>query len=299
MNPIDFDGIRIDRVIDREPWIVTPLALFPTITPHLIEDSKKWLDQRFIDPTTHDLILSSHSYVIRTKNRTLLIDTCIGNNKNRPTFVDQHALHTLYLENLKKAGVNPEDVDLVLCTHLHPDHCGWNTRLLNGRWVPTFPKAKYLFSRVEFDYFQSVHARLTKTPDRQELANAFEDSVLPVVASRQALIIEPDHIENYELSEGIWLEEAAGHTPGHVMVHAKGIDGHALLSGDVLHHPLQLQALDLPVYGDFDSDAAIETRRRMVKSCADTNIVVLTGHFPSPTAGRIETQQDEFVFHWL
>ncbi len=122
-------------------------------------------------------IASVHSWVLRTKHNTILIDSCAGNDKHRPSLPRFHQLKLPFLERLATAGVTPESVDFVLCTHLHADHCGWNTRLLDGRWVPTFPNAKYVFSKAEQDHWAGPAGRQGFN------AGVYADSVLPVVES--------------------------------------------------------------------------------------------------------------------
>jgi len=169
---------------------------------------------------------------VKTGRHTILIDSCLGNDKERPTRPQFHRLRTPYIADLARAGIRVEDVDYVMCTHLHWDHVGWNTRLDNGRWVPTFPNARYVMARREFAHWEAVHQRGEETPHR----TAFEDSVLPVVRTGQSVLVDDD----YALEDGLWFEGAPGHTPGNVVIHARSAGATAVFMGDVIHHPLQL-----------------------------------------------------------
>src|ERR1700743_2991304 len=157
MKNIHLQNIQIDRVVELERWAFVADKLFPSITNEDIEAGKTWLDERFIDRATNDLILGVHSFLIRANGRTILVDTCNRNHKNRPSLPSRSNLNTDYLLNLSRAGVRPDDIDTVLCTHLHPDHSGWNTQLSDGKWVPTFPNAKYLVSAKDFEYAQNLY----------------------------------------------------------------------------------------------------------------------------------------------
>ncbi|CDY78519.1 Beta-lactamase-like [Caballeronia glathei] len=281
---------EIDRMALNADW------LFPSIDPAFLDAQRGWLGPDFIDPVQFKLYLSFHTYVIRTKHHTILVDTCNGNHKQRPSMPAWTNLQTPYLENLAAIGVKPEEVDFVMCTHLHTDHVGWNTRLDNGRWVPTFPRARYIMGRVEYEHFNRMHQSNPETPVNR---GSFVDSVLPVVEHGLAEFVEMDHVFERELGQDVWLSPACGHTPGHVFVHVGHEHGdHAVLTGDVIHHPVQFADPHLSNLADFDALQAYETRVGLMRRYADTRTKVLTGHFPSPTAGRIVSRGDEFRFEF-
>jgi glyoxylase-like metal-dependent hydrolase (beta-lactamase superfamily II) len=234
---------------------------------------------RLVDPATGHLVFSFHSFVIRTGHHTILIDTCLGNDKERPTRPQFHRLRSGYLADLTAIGVGPETVDYVMCTHLHWDHVGWNTRLDNGRWVPTFPNARYVMARREYDHWHAVQQRGEDSPHRL----AFEDSVLPVVASGQGQLVD----EDFALEDGLWFEAAPGHTPGNIVIHARSRDDRALFSGDVLHHQLQLAKPEWSTLACTDGDLSRRTRIRLIEEHAERGTRLLPAHFPAPTAGRI------------
>lgn len=294
MQPQMIGRTEIRTVSEMDSMAVDAKWLFPKIDMAFVDSERSWQGPSLIEPGTLKLCLSFHSYVIKTKHRTILVDTCNGNCKQRPSMPAWTNLQTPYLENLAAIGLKPEDIDLVLCTHLHADHVGWNTRLEDGRWVPTFPRARYLMGRVEFEYFHQLHLANPGNPINR---GSFIDSVLPVVESGQADFIEMDHVIEKELGEEVWLSSAAGHTPGHVFVHVGRESGkHAVLTGDVIHHAVQLSDPRVSNGADFDANMAYETRLALMRRYADTSTLILTGHFPAPTAGRIVSHGDRFRF---
>jgi len=268
--------------------------LFPSIDEQVVEANRDWLGPNLVEPGSTRLYMSFHSYVVRTRHHTILVDACNGNHKQRPSMPAWNDLNTPYLHNLAAIGVRPEEIDIVLCTHLHADHVGWNTRLDNGRWVPTFPNARYLMARVEFDYLLNLHRTQPQTPVNR---GSFEDSVLPIVEHGRADMVELDHVVEQELGEGVWLTPACGHTPGHVFVNV-GSHGRerAVFTGDVIHHAIQFAEPSLTNLADYDKQQAYDTRLAVMRRYADTDTLLMTGHFPSPTAGRIVSHGDRFRF---
>jgi glyoxylase-like metal-dependent hydrolase (beta-lactamase superfamily II) len=224
-------------------------------------------------------VFSFHSFVVKTGRHTILIDSCLGNDKERPSRPQFHRLRTSFLADLARVGVQPEGIDYVLCTHLHWDHVGWNTRLTNGRWIPTFPNARYVMARREFEHWQAVQRRGEDSPHRL----AFEDSVLPVVATGQAVLVDDD----YAFDDGLWFEPAPGHTPGNVVIHARSGNERAAFLGDILHHQFQLMQPAWSTVACSDPALSRSTRLRLIEEHAERGTRLLPGHFPAPTVGRI------------
>jgi glyoxylase-like metal-dependent hydrolase (beta-lactamase superfamily II) len=300
MRPIQFGSTTVQQVVELERWVFPPEALFPAITPDLIDEARQTLDGRSVDPETGDFHLSVHTYLVRTRSRVILVDSCNGNDKPRPAFQSVDRLATPYLERLADAGVRPEDVDLVMCTHLHPDHVGWNTRLVDGTWVPTFPNAKYLVGQLEFDDMKEWYETGPRShPLDHDLASSFVDSVLPVIASGQAVFVGQGHVVERELDHGVWLESTPGHTRGHAAVHVQGGGRHAVATGDAFHHLVQINHPELPQGADVDPVQSTATRRRLFEEFADTDTIVLPGHFPAPTAGRVVGRGGRLAFEFL
>ena len=223
------------------------------------------------------LIITIQSFLIRQNGLTVLVDACGGNDKERarPHF---HRRSWPWLETLRSAGVAPEDIDIVLCTHLHVDHVGWNTRLDNGRWVPTFPNARYLIAHREWDYWRAAGpAALARTGDY------LTDSVLPIFKAGQVDLIGDEHM----LASDIALEAAPGHTPGLTLVRLGGGRQEAILCSDLMHHPLQVRYPTWSTRFCTDPDQARLTRVEFFKKHADSGRLVFPTHFPTPTGGTI------------
>ena len=271
--------LEIHRAIESEVPIFDTFTFFPDATREVVEANKDWLMPRYIDPKTIEVILCIQSYVIKTSHHTILVDTCVGNHKSRPARPSWHMQNSPFIEELASVGVHPEEVDFVLCTHLHVDHVGWNTKLLDGRWVPTFPNAKYIFSRNEFELWAARYEKGETVP----VPLVYEDSVLPIVEAGQAIIVEDTH----QIDDGMWLEPAPGHTPGHVMHNLKSGEETALMSGDVIHHPLQLIRPEWSSRACEDPHLSAVSRTKMLERVADTNTLLCPAHFGSPTMGHV------------
>jgi glyoxylase-like metal-dependent hydrolase (beta-lactamase superfamily II) len=295
MKPLRIGTMSIERIVEFEPFPFDLRWLYPRATGEQLERNLDWLDPRTVDRATQTLILSMHSYLVRTRSSTILIDTCIGAHKQRPSLAVFHDLESPLLDNLADGGIAPEQIDLVLCTHLHADHVGWNTRSVNGQWVPTFPNATYLIARKEYEYFNKLYE---SNPAQPVVRGAFEDSVLPVVSAGQAKFVESDHVVQEDADERIWLEDASGHTPGQIAVHARGGGSDVVFIGDAIHHPLGVAEPELVMSGDVDPNGAVATRRRLIETYADTNTIVLAAHFPTPTAARFVSAGSGFRIAW-
>lgn len=295
MRQLKIGDMRIDRLVEIARLPFDKKWLFANADDEVIEANRNWLDERYIEPGTGRFILSHHSYVVRTSRWTAIVDTCCGNHKERPRVPVWHRLSQPYLDNMCALGVRPEDVDFVMCTHLHVDHVGWNTRLVDGRWVPTFPKARYLMGQTEYDHWEQRHQRKPEHPVNH---GSFEDSVLPIVAAGQAEFVQSDHCLFDDRQAGVRFVPAPGHTIGNMMIDLRGGQDHAVMSGDVIHHPIQCAAPWLANAADFDPAAAAATRLALLRQLADTPSILLTGHFPAPTAGRVVSHGGAFRFQF-
>jgi glyoxylase-like metal-dependent hydrolase (beta-lactamase superfamily II) len=250
-----------------------------------------WSEELSLDPQAAIFRIQVRSYLMKIDGLNVLVDSCCGNDKER-SVPWAHRLQSRWLENLAAAGCDPADINLVLCTHLHADHVGWNTRLKDGRWVPTFPNARYVFSRKDYEFFASQ----THEAHNRE---AFLDSVLPVIESGQADIVESTHCVHREIEDGIWLEDAAGHSPGSVVVNARRDGSRAVFVGDTLHHPIQLVRPDIPFFADETPAEACATRERLLAQCADNNAVLYPAHFPESPAGQVRRSKRYFSYGFL
>ncbi|NOT54112.1 MAG: MBL fold metallo-hydrolase [Deltaproteobacteria bacterium] len=278
MKHLALGDINISRVVEFEGPFVQPHHLLPESKPEVIESHKHWLAPHFLDANGM-FIMSIHTYVIRTKHHTILVDTCVGNDKDRSLFPSWSKMQGPYLQTLEQvAGVKPEQVDYVLCTHLHVDHVGWNTRLVNGKWVPTFPNAKYLFARKEWEFWKQESEKDAGTGD-----GSIVDSVVPIVAAGKAVLVEGDHA----IDDQVFLEPTPGHTPGHVCVHVKGGGKEVIMTGDMMHHPVQTAEPQWSSGFCADPKASAATRRAFLERNADTGRMILAAHFATPTVGTI------------
>ena len=260
----------------------------------VLEAARSWLEPRFArigaDLATAEGFLDFHTYLVRTPQHVILIDTCIGDDKERGGHKFFHRLKTPWLANLRAAGIAPEQVDYVMCTHMHADHVGWNTRLRDGRWVPTFPNAKYVFARTEFE-----HRKRNYEGAATAGYGAYADSILPVVETGQAVIVDDGH----EVDGHLRLQPAPGHTPGNVVIELRSRGEQAVFCGDVLHHPIQVAHPEWSAIFCEDRVQSAATRQRFVASHADTGHIVLPAHFPAPTAGRIRSHGDRWRYDFL
>jgi glyoxylase-like metal-dependent hydrolase (beta-lactamase superfamily II) len=281
--------MSLRRIVESEEPLLSPFEIFPDCEAGHLAANASWLAPRFMDAAAQLLVIAIQSFLIRRGGLTILVDTCSGNDKDRKRPFFDHR-EWPWLERLRAAGVAPEEVDVVLCSHLHVDHVGWNTRLENGRWVPTFPNARYLISQREWDYWKASVAPngVARTGDY------IEDSVLPIFASGQAELIADDH----EFAGDLWLETTPGHTPGHLALHLSDAHRHVILSGDLMHHPLQLRYPDWSTRFCADPGQARATRRDFLARHADTGTLIVPAHFPSPAGGLVERRGDHYAFRF-
>jgi glyoxylase-like metal-dependent hydrolase (beta-lactamase superfamily II) len=231
------------------------------------------------------LKMSIHSLVVETPTRRIVVDTGLGNDKqgrNVPTWNNRN---TPFLDMMAAAGFPPDSIDTVLCTHLHVDHVGWNTRLVGGKWVPAFPRARYVFGRTEYEHW----LKHSTEPDKQAV---FNDSVKPIVDADRADLIPSDH----RLSDEISMIPTPGHSPGHMSILIQSDGEQGLLTGDVAHHPCQMAHLDWSSTADSDQTQSAVTRRELFGRFADTSTLVIGGHF---SAGHIRREGDAFRFEAL
>ena len=259
----------------------------------LLQRHLPWLVPHHYSPEHDRLVTSVHSWLIRTDRHTILLDCCGGNHKERPGLARFHRRDTPYLARLREAGAAPEDIDIVLCTHLHADHVGWNTMLRDGRWIPTFPNAKYLFSRSE-DEYGDPRRNPAADADPQR-GCAYRDSVLPVIEAGQAVLLDGTHA----IDDAMFVEPAPGHTPGHVILKLQDRGERALFCGDALHHPLQVYAphwnsrfCELP-------EQALVTRRRLLEHCAEQGALLFPVHFGAPHVAAIASAADAFSLRFV
>ncbi|MCK7624320.1 MBL fold metallo-hydrolase [Streptomyces sp. RS10V-4] len=271
-------GLTLHRIDETPLPPETGPWLLPDATPDLVAQHA-WLRPHFADPEGN-LRLHTHSFAVSLDGLRVVIDTGIGNGKTRanPAW---HDLRTDYLSRLTAAGFAPEDVDLVILTHLHADHVGWNTRAEHGSWVPTFPHARYVVSRTEREFWAGY---AMDEPRRQ----MFRDSVHPVEEAGLLDLVDVPP-QGADIAPGLRLIPTPGHTPGHVAVELTSQGAGALVTGDCLHHPVQFAHPAIGSCVDIDPVQAEATRRTLLSTLADSKTLVLGSHFAPPTAGRLTT----------
>jgi glyoxylase-like metal-dependent hydrolase (beta-lactamase superfamily II) len=275
-------AVTVTRIVEIETIGGTRFVL-PQATRQAVQ-AVGWLAPHFADETGR-LRMSIHALVIETPNRRIIVDTCIGNDKERRQ-EPWSRMQTRFLLDLAEAGFPRDTFDTVLCTHLHVDHVGWNTMLVDGRWVPTFPNARYLIGRAEFEHWQAQAAASLGEPA------VFLDSVQPVWDAGLIDLVETDH----HVCEEVSLTPTLGHTPGHVSVRIASGGAEALITGDFVHHPIQMAHPDWSSTPDHDSTMGIRTRERMFAELARDRVLVIGTHFAAPTAGHVAVDGGVFRF---
>jgi glyoxylase-like metal-dependent hydrolase (beta-lactamase superfamily II) len=275
--------LTIHRLIEQEATFLPATEMLPGLTAELLAENRPWMRKAAALDETDVLILCFQSYIVRTPHHVILVDSCIGNDKPRPLRPKWNMkTDGTYMAALAASGFSVEDIDFVMCTHLHVDHVGWNTRLENGRWAPTFPNARYVFTETEFNYWTEQHAKAQVAP--------FADSVLPVVEAKRAEIVGHE----YEIGDHVRILPTPGHTPGHVaFAFGRGKDS-AVVSGDLMHSPVQARYPELSAKFDVDEMQAAATRRSFLERYCDTDTLCCTAHFPSPSSGKIRRWGDGF-----
>ena len=269
--------VTITQVVELETASIGSMVL-PQATPELVR-AIPWLSPHFLDAEGR-LLFSINALLVESGGRRIVVDTCLGNDKERP-YRAFNMLSGPFLRDLDEAGAPREAVDFVLCTHLHVDHVGWNTMKVDEKWVPTFPNARYLFARKEWEYWKDAP---------EDFGPVVSDSVLPIVDAGLADLVEMDH----KLTDEVWLEPTPGHTPGHVSVRIRSAGEDAVITGDMIHHPCQIAKPDWSSAVDYDQDQSRETRGDFLRRYADQPVLVIGTHFVAPTAGRIVRDGDAY-----
>ncbi len=278
--------VSITKLVEVEAAMPTgtPGSMLPDAHPAAVQEIG-WLVPHFATPEGH-VKVSVHALLVQTPTLRLVVDTCIGNDKPRNGTMFNR-LQTRFLQDLEAAGWARDSVDAVLCTHLHVDHVGWNTMLVDGRWVPTFPRARYYFGRQEFEETKrEALERSVRSHDGAILA----DSVQPIVDAGLATLVEM----NARLSPEIRLMPTPGHTPGHVSVVIESQGARAVITGDVMHHPCQMARPHWSSGFDNDQNASRATRNAFLDQFADTPTLVIGTHFAGPTAGHVVREGGAF-----
>ena len=278
------DGARVRSLVEIDPYPLKMAMLFPDLTPEHREQHRKTLEPEHM--RADEVLLTIQSYVVEVGGKVILIDTCAGEHKARPQrpLFNQRA-NTGFLGRLAAMGWKPEQIDIVLCTHLHVDHVGWNTQLDNGRWAPTFPNARYVIGRREFKHWEAA------LPRAETNHGSFADSVIPIVEAGLAEFVDDGH----EMMAGVVLQPLPGHSPGQMGLHLARPNGRVMFAGDALHHPLQLFHPELSTGFDTDRAEARRSRQTMLASVADSGALLAPAHFRNCCGWTIERNGAGYV----
>ena len=271
--------VRISRVVEIE-GSSPGTFFFKDATPEKLLQHA-WLKPHFMTDDGR-LIASIHAFVIESGGRVIVVDTCVGNDKPRD-IKNWNMRKGKFLEDMMEAGFPRERVTNVLCTHLHVDHVGWNTLLKDGKWIPTFPNARYLIGRKEWDYWKNETGGDKIVRD---------DSVRPILDAGLADLVKRTH----KITSEVYLEPTPGHTPGHVSVHIRSKGAEAVITGDLMHHPVQCAEPSWASNFDVDPGKARVTRRAFLEKYKDGKVLVLGTHFAVPTAGRLSADGQAYRF---
>ena len=274
MNVWHIGDVKISRIVELETVGGTRFIL-PDAAPDAVLPIK-WLYPHFMNEKGK-LIMSVHALVIDTGSRRIIVDTCIGNEKERD-IPSWNNLQTTFLSDLENAGYARTDIDTVLCTHLHVDHVGWNTQLIDGRWVPTFASAKYLMPKADNAVFGEAGS------------DSYFESVAPIIAAGQAELVGPEH----KLGDHVTLIATPGHTPGHVSVLLQCDDAQAIITGDALHTTAQCWHPDWVFKYDMNGGQAVTSRKSLLQSASESGCAVIGSHFSLPSIGRVRAKGDAF-----
>jgi glyoxylase-like metal-dependent hydrolase (beta-lactamase superfamily II) len=277
----------IHRIIEMECGITPAREFLPNLSQEVLDANRAWMRPAALDGEDK-LILCFQSYVVQTGGKNILVDSCIGNDKDRPLRpIWNKKKDNAFMTGLAAAGLTVNDIDFVLCTHLHVDHIGWNTRLENGRWVPTFPKARYIFSKTELDFWVDA----AKAGDQPQIV----DSVIPIVEAKACDLVTSDH----SLSDLVTLIPTPGHTIDHYAVTLGKGGKDAVFTGDLIHTPLQAVHTELAFRADYNPIQSAATRQRFLESYCDTNTLCCFAHFPSPSKGFVRRWGNGFKCEYV
>lgn len=276
MHKWQIGDVKITQIVELTTASLGP-HLLPQATPEAL-NAIPWMSP-FIDENGK-LVLSMHSLIVESMGQTIMVDTCIGNDKER-NYPRWNRMQGDFLEKFAAQGFTTEAVDTVLCTHMHVDHVGWNTRLVDGKWAPTFTRADYLFAEQEWNHWRV---------EEQEYGPVIEDSVQPIFDAGMAVLVGQEHV----VTDEIRLKPTPGHTPGHVSVHIQSRGEEAIITGDMIHHPCQIKHPSWSSTADWHAEKAASTRSGFVEEAADRPVLIIGTHFSGPTAGYIVRDGDTY-----
>jgi len=281
----------ITRIEEMTGPMFDPARFFPDFDPAVFDQHRHWLYPDHVDRERGLIIASMHSWLIETRHHKILIDTCIGNDKERMPYQNWHGMQTPWMDNLKATGITPDEIDFVMCTHLHVDHVGWNTMLDDGQWVPTFPNASYVFAKQEYEFWKEERDEPDPDEFRQVNNQTFDDSVMPIMHLAQLIEGETQLIEDL-----LTIHPAPGHTPGSIAIELNDQGETGVFTGDICHHPIQVVKPEWNSAYCEIPDLARSTRHDILAHCCSTNALMLPAHFGPGHAGHVRDTSEGFTF---
>ncbi|MFV9475008.1 MBL fold metallo-hydrolase [Advenella sp. RU8] len=281
--------IRVTRIQEYSAPSHDPKFLLPEMEQQALEENQSWMAPNHWIPHMNKLIVTIQLWVVHAGSNIIVVDTGVGNFKNRQDIPRMHMLNNLILEWLEAAGAPPEKVTHVVLTHLHSDHVGWNTRWLDNRWTPTFPNAKYYIPEQDFRFCEQGKNKEEKI---DVFGESFNDSVMPIVNEGLAVMIQP----GMEIADCLQVEDAAGHSPGQVAFRIRSQGEEAVFSGDIFHSPMQIVRPEINSGYCIYPDVARNTRYEFLNKAADTGSLILPVHFGDPYCGYIRRNGNGFSF---
>ena len=287
MNSFQIGDVVISSIFEHQKLFQTPWEFFVGCQHDVARAHMAEMPDFLYDAASERMVITFQSFLVRTPRHIILVDTCMGEDK-----FDIAWDTSPWLDGLHAQGLGVEDIDYVLCTHLHIDHTGWNTRLDKGRWVPTFPRAKYLFERGEYAYWEQV-ARTGMVPPGQR-DGVWQINCLPIAEAGQAELVSGAH----RLDDYVSLIPTPGHSPGHYCVRIQSRGQEAIALGDLMHHMLQCREPDWSTRVCWQPEQASLARRNILSEAAQSGALLLPTHFPAPTAGRVVAEGERFHYHF-
>ena len=280
--------VEIIRVVEWQGPFGPARGLVPGVGAEVWKDNEEWLAPDHWAPDGDSAVMALQSWVLRSGGRTVLVDTGVGDGRERPHSPFFHRRRDDFLGRLERAGIRPEDVDVVVNTHLHADHVGWNTHDVQGEWVPAFPNAEYLVPAADDFHYGPRNGYGNGLQEEDRLV--YEDSVAPVHRAGQVRLWDGVH----RVDENLTLESAPGHTPGSSVLRLASGGDRAVFVGDLLHSPVQLLEPSCASCFCLDADGAAASRRRILERAADERELVVPAHFGGAGAAEVRREGKGF-----
>jgi glyoxylase-like metal-dependent hydrolase (beta-lactamase superfamily II) len=290
MKSITLGAVDISRVEEMYSQCPPAEMMYQPFDEQVWRDNQHLIRDIDRHPDTHLPMFRMQTWVLRSEGKTILVDPAIGNGKQRSYFPRYSGLNTNYIEDLAAIGVYPDSVDIVVNTHVHMDHVGWNTHLENGEWTPTFPNAQYVLPHADVEYWDPANGDRFEVQHVSSMANAFEDSIQPVLRAGLVTQWEGDH---YTIDSNLRLQAAPGHTPGNAVLVLESSTERAAFIGDVMHSPIQLTAPSWSHCYCEDPIESAQVRQKIFEWAADESVLLFPAHM---SEDAIEIKRDGSQF---